>query len=998
MKPSVFSLFTAIFTASLAPSFAPPVSAQSDAIRLVADLTLDSTPLTVDYQGDSVVAADSQAFFFARDEEVGTSLWRTDGSDEGTYPLLEICPYACLTPFGFYGTVGDRAFFSLANQVWQSDGTPEGTRLVFRSPPVSLSGGASTKTHLVMKAQSPAPSELGGLEWLWATDGTRSGSIPIPLPDQPIGFGATGDQVLVVTSSDLGTNRLWRTDGTLAGTLKVSDLCTECSFSFGSMTELDDRVVFATYQTSDPNGIMLTLWTSDGTEAGTQALGTFEERSSGTRIRPFQGKAYGLALQEGRHVPWVSDGTPSGTRLAPELLPAPVAEGNAQSLVATEEALYAVIAPPNTARRRQLWALAGPEGPQLIGEDELIQALDVTGSTALFFSQGPAFTTPENPPTYWTTLGTRASTRPAPLKVAHYVAFDDRLLLTGLVENPHPGTMWRQPVDLSTEPTVLPMEILDSSSTPQALTPWQDRLALTTRAPDDPATGTLWVIDDNGAQELQKGSVGPLNVAGTKLFQVDPEGRGLNAYGQDLSSTFVDLGEVATAMDNLGDRLFVYADRGQQVWVTQGDSESTQRLAGVHPGFDPEGPCAGEFTPARELIALDDQVLFTAFQRCEGPGELWSTDGTVATTGQVETFPGEFPNQIPLPFQLKASGSGAFFTLPDSDRGFHLRWIDGATQQSERLTYSLPVGLLEPRGKSVFFTADNGFLEELWYLSEPGAEPVRLHSLGTQSSTVHEMVVSDDLLFLAATADAGRELWVSDGSTEGTRMIDIFPGKNGSHVTGLTPIPGGVFFSANDGTGVGHEPWVSAGTAQTTGRVADLLPGHESSFPGPAVRMGNTLYFSARGADIGRELFALDLDRLRFGNCPADSLCLLNQRFRVRMQWRTDNASGAAQNVSATDSSGLFSFFQRDNWEAMVKVLDGCDINGHFWVFAAASTDLGYTLTVEDTQTGERRTYTNPTGIAAPAINDIEAFTGCSSTLTSEGLGRRDGLTSNDSQ
>ena len=53
----------------------------------------------------------------------------------------------------------------------------------------------------------------------------------------------------------------------------------------------------------------------------------------------------------------------------------------------------------------------------------------------------------------------------------------------------------------------------------------------------------------------------------------------------------------------------------------------------------------------------------------------------------------------------------------------------------------------------------------------------------------------------------------------------------------------------------------------------------------------------------------------------------------------------------ATKDSGLFRFFDADNWEMLVKVLDGCTINGHHWVYGASTTDLGYSIVVTDTTT-----------------------------------------------
>ena len=74
-----------------------------------------------------------------------------------------------------------------------------------------------------------------------------------------------------------------------------------------------------------------------------------------------------------------------------------------------------------------------------------------------------------------------------------------------------------------------------------------------------------------------------------------------------------------------------------------------------------------------------------------------------------------------------------------------------------------------------------------------------------------------------------------------------------------------------------------------------------------------------------------------------------------------------------TSDSGAFWFFQPSNIELVVKVLDGRAINGHFWVFYGALSNVGYTITVTDTATGESKTYTNPEGHLA-SLADTEAF------------------------
>ncbi len=119
--------------------------------------------------------------------------------------------------------------------------------------------------------------------------------------------------------------------------------------------------------------------------------------------------------------------------------------------------------------------------------------------------------------------------------------------------------------------------------------------------------------------------------------------------------------------------------------------------------------------------------------------------------------------------------------------------------------------------------------------------------------------------------------------------------------------------------------------------------------------------------------------RFRFFCTDETMLCVQDNRFRVETTWRDfDGSSGQGRVVDfQTDESGLFWFFDESKWELMVKVLDGCDVNGAYWVFASGTTNLEYTLHVTDTANGATWTYDNPLGRSAPAVTDISAFATC---------------------
>jgi len=112
------------------------------------------------------------------------------------------------------------------------------------------------------------------------------------------------------------------------------------------------------------------------------------------------------------------------------------------------------------------------------------------------------------------------------------------------------------------------------------------------------------------------------------------------------------------------------------------------------------------------------------------------------------------------------------------------------------------------------------------------------------------------------------------------------------------------------------------------------------------------------------------------------TLCLNEGRFKVEVNWRTPtNQVGPGTDLGLPSAdSGLMWFFTLSNWEMLIKVLDGCSINNRFWVFAAATTDVEYDVTVTDSFTGFSKVYSNQQGNAAPAITDTEAFTTCDAT------------------
>jgi hypothetical protein len=212
-----------------------------------------------------------------------------------------------------------------------------------------------------------------------------------------------------------------------------------------------------------------------------------------------------------------------------------------------------------------------------------------------------------------------------------------------------------------------------------------------------------------------------------------------------------------------------------------------------------------------------------------------------------------------------------------------------------------------------------------------------------------------------------------------------FQGKTGSgQAVSLTSDTGYFWFfnSSNvelvvkvlDGRPLNGSFWVFYGSlsnVEYTLKITDTVTGRVRSYRNPSGRLasaGDTSAFpvgkSSTLAPAEPEPLRLDTMPVTASNCvpgPTD-LCLNGGRFRVSLDWKAQGTQGAGQAVPLTSDTGYFWFFSPTNVEVAIKVLDGRALNGHFWVFYGALSNVEYTITVTDTETGRSVTYKNPAG------------------------------------
>ncbi len=170
-------------------------------------------------------------------------------------------------------------------------------------------------------------------------------------------------------------------------------------------------------------------------------------------------------------------------------------------------------------------------------------------------------------------------------------------------------------------------------------------------------------------------------------------------------------------------------------------------------------------------------------------------------------------------------------------------------------------------------------------------------------------------------------------------------------------------------------------------QLALKLPADTESADITGLRSGGRYDFRVRSYNRGgrgsSNVVTLVLPTAEYTDCvPSAAQITFDHGYTVSMCIEYENQEGEtvkedAQNYGLDSrESGLLYFFDRDNAEVLVKVLDACAVNGYRWVFVAPVTTLAFNMRVDEV--GSDRppwTHKNPRGgQTATTKSDIQAF------------------------
>ena len=343
------------------------------------------------------------------------------------------------------------------------------------------------------------------------------------------------------------------------------------------------------------------------------------------------------------------------------------------------------------------------------------------------------------------------------------------------------------------------------------------------------------VTDPFSFIELSPGTVAFLASGrrGTQLWTTDG-----TAAGTTLAVRPRWLGGSAARMTPLGDGRALFAAYGIDPYVTDGTSAGTFPL---YLGCDGRSAFLGPFAPLG-----DGRALFS----CGGGSRnsLFVTDGTVNGTRKLaHPHTGrEVLNAIGI---VTIEPGRAVLRARMGNLRAPLRlWVtDGTFEGTQDITPNHLVtrtaaGVALGDGRAVFGarSSDSGSLAYLW-VTDGTRQGTRIvvrsdETQGPVDPTDFHALGDGRALFRAdghtGTGDGVEaELWITDGTREGTYMVRNINPEAGSFPAQFAPMGDGrALFSADDGVR-GREPWITDGTQRGTRPLRDINRGPGGSDP-----------------------------------------------------------------------------------------------------------------------------------------------------------------------
>ncbi len=762
----------------------------------------DINPRSLSSYPDNLVTMDSTLYFLSATRDTGQELWRSDGTEDGTWQVREFrsgfedgIPSPSHSGSQVMVAAEQQLYFLVESDadtlaLWSSDGTYDGSHWVMDLNP-------ERKHRLI-----PYGNDLYLLEFAYSDVTLQHIDGATHQPTQLEDFiGTDGSRIATAFVNhqlylllDKYVSQLWRSDGTSVGTTLQLETGVRCG-SERTMPVLGDSLFFVRKNEDDRCELVRT----DGTPESIEPLKEISPDSNvaysiGPRVTLGSTLYFVVERYGTGHQLWKTNGTPEGTVVI-EGITGDLADASLTGLHKVGSALYLTALIDEGSG--ELWRTDGSVGGanRVASLDDSYLGLrhnDVfaLGQSLYFVANGTS-----EGAELWTSDGTEAGTQ-----------------LVSNINQTHPPSWPGVALSGYREATTRldGVDYFSAFDSVNGQSLWRS---------DGTEAGTLrlkaiaWDQADEGIQDLT-------TLGSTVYFRVD------GGYDSQLwrsdgteSGTVPILsaeGEALYDVDNLtvlNDLLFFEAPDDEfysHLWRSDGTQDGTYPLTGV-------GSLADVTVEAPSFMVHDSTLYFEASEPVHG-SELWRSDGTVTGTYQVkDIYNGEDDNYVT---PLGVLGTHLYFGARDEQFGEELWRTDGTAEGTHRVkdinpgsNGSYPEDFTVLGSVAYFIVYLDGY--RLWRTD--GTEAGTFQVTDITSSDGGIAAFKEYIYFTGETPEHGAELWKTDGTVNGAELlVDVHQGPDWGSPDNLTVIGNRLYFIAEPKYGSGYSTWVSDGTREGT--------------------------------------------------------------------------------------------------------------------------------------------------------------------------------------
>ncbi len=857
---------------------------------LVKDLNINMTPREQTHTSlfsNSLAEIDGVIYFTRSEDNTGSELWRTNGTEQETFMVKDIKPGKdSSTPKGLT-QINDFIYFIANNdELWKSDGTEDGTSLIKK---LQINDTNNFKIKFVAINNSIyilIGSAHQTIFQLWKTDGTENGTLLLKKfyntnnnNNLKMRTAVLNDELFFIGTDDIHGLELWKTNGTIEGTTLVKDInIGKESSKISYITTLNNTLFFDA--NNDIDGIQ--LWKSDGTNEGTTIVKNITPASGVPRIDNIITFSNTIYFTSGINKElWKSDGTEQGTIKVKENITIRSSHNSpiTSKFTKTPEAFFF-----GANRDYSLWKSDGTEqGTKMVKNfDDGISAKQIVSLT---YGNGELFIIlkgANNIRELWTTDGTEENTKFIKNINPHLINLltgqersqslfsneTNNLYFFSNSNNPISGLrLWKSDGTTNNTNAVKSRSKLSNESNSSNLSPsinindktvfltndgiWQtdgtEQNTSKIKELNIPCLTDFNVYDNNILFSASDG------ISGVELWKSNGTKEGtvlIKDIHPGVSSSSIDF---ETSLIINSELYFVANDgiHGTELWKSDGTENGTLLIKNIGPESFGSINISNTF-----LKTLNNEVLFIANDRIHGD-ELWKTNGTEEGTilikdiNEENRFSGSSINLSQA--TLNPNTSEIYFTANDGIHGKEL-WKTDGTEEGTTLIKDINqnnISKLKNFNNWYYFTAENS----VWKTDGTNEGTTLIDEF---QDNILLLDTNDDLLFLFTHSNAEIKLWKFNSANDTFSIVKSFENKKFDF---LDLIPGSnekLFFSLT-GTDNSKELWVTNFTNQGTISLINLKPTfNDNEVFNIFWNINNTGYFSINNGIYGKELWKTD--------------------------------------------------------------------------------------------------------------------------------------------